>query len=135
MYQGASGVDVFFNEILIGRLEFVPAVPVIQVVHAELPKFVRILEPGFQPSFLFRLGNIQEQLDDDGAFFRKHGFKIQNVLVTSLPDGVREDFFHADGDDVLVMGTVEDGDLPLGGHFLVHAPQEVVVQFFNSWVF
>jgi len=57
------------------------------------------------------------------------------VLVTSLPDGVREDFFHADGDDVLVMGTVEDGDLPLGGHFLVHAPQEVVVQFFNSGFF
>lgn len=57
------------------------------------------------------------------------------MLVAAFPDWVREDFFHADGNDIFVMGTVEDGDLPFGGDFLVNAPQEIVVQFLSSGFF
>ena len=35
----------FFNEVLVGGLEFIPAVAVIKVIHAEFPKLVRILKP------------------------------------------------------------------------------------------
>ena len=57
------------------------------------------------------------------------------MLVAAFPDWVREDFFHADGNDIFVMGTVEDGDLPFGGDFFVNAPQEIVVQFLSSGFF
>ena len=57
------------------------------------------------------------------------------MLVAAFPDWVREDFFHADGNDIFVMGTVEDGDLPVGGDFFVNAPQEIVVQFLSSVFF
>ena len=50
----------FFNEILVGCLEFIPTIPVIQVIHAEFPKFIRVLKSGFQPFFLFFFGDVQE---------------------------------------------------------------------------
>ena len=54
---------------LVGLLVLVPLLALDQVVRIELPLLVRIVEALLQALALLVLGNVQEQLDDDGAGF------------------------------------------------------------------
>lgn len=119
----------FFQKVLIGGLEFVPHGAVGEVGRFEFPEFLGVLEAGFEAFLLFFLGDVEKDFDDGGSFADEHVFEVDDVFVASLPDGVVEEFFDAYGDDVFIMGAVEDDDFAVARYLRMDAPEEVVVEF------
>src|SRR6266542_4372759 len=101
-----------------------PATP-LQPIHQRLRD---VLFAGEQPLALLLLGDVQEELADDGAAVDQQPLEVVDLLVTLLPDLAGDELVDAHDQDVLVVGPVEDADHAVGGGAAVDAPEEVVVQ-------
>ena len=68
---------------------------------------IRRIEAGLQACTLLFFRNIEENLYDRRAFVRQHLLEVDDVLVATLPDLLREKLLHAHRDDILIMTPVE----------------------------
>ena len=123
------------DDLLVGGHELVPLATVGQVIGVEFPVLERVGEAVLQPALLFLLGDMQEDFHDGCAFVGEHALEFHHMLLAPPPDVVGKEFFHAHGDDVLVVAAVEDDELPAVGHLLMDAPQEVIGQFMGGGLF
>src|SRR6266536_765351 len=116
---GGLGGAATVQGLLVGDGVVLPAVAFLPVVGGELVGLLDVLFAGEQPLALLLLGDVQEELADDGAAVDQQPLEVVDLLVTLLPDLA--------GDE-LVVGSVEDADHAVGGGAAVDAPEEVVVQ-------
>src|SRR5262249_10890557 len=81
---GAGGRE----RLLEGAHVVVPVVPFRQIAGGELPALPRVVEPFEEALFLHLLGNVQKELDEDGAVARQVALEGVDVLVAALPEGL-----------------------------------------------
>ena len=119
----------FGNDILVRLHEVIPQRAISEVIGVELPMLVRIFQTRLEPAFLFLLRDVQKNLHDRRALFRKHAFEIDDVPRAALPNLVGKNLFHAHRDHIFVVTAVEDHQLPTPRHLRVDAPQEIMREF------
>lgn len=117
-----------------------------EVVVAELPVLVRVVDAGEQTLALLVLRQVQEELDDAGAVAVQVPLRIDDGTVAALPQrlalkgrvrqvlGCEDVGAHAHDQHLLVVGSVEDADTPALGQGTLGAPKEVVVKFLGAGV-
>jgi len=98
----------------------------LEVVGGELPAAVGIVQPGLQAPRLLRAVDVQEELDDRGAFVGEHPLERTDVLVAATPARLGHQPVDPHHQHVLVVRAVEDRDLAIGRHVRVHPPEIVV---------
>src|SRR6266540_3934399 len=125
---GGLGGAATVQGLLVGDGVVLPAVAFLPVVGGELVGLLDVLFAGEQPLALLLLGDVQEELADDGAAVDQQPLEVVDLLVTLLPDLAGDELVDAHDQDVLVVGPVEDADHAVGGGAAVDAPEEVVVQ-------
>ncbi len=123
---GRPGGRGLGDRLLVGGQVVVPAGPIVEIARTELPRLLRILEPLLQPLPLLVPGDVQEHLDDAGALVGEQALELPDVLRPVLPDLLRREPPHPHGDDVLVVGSVEDPDLSAGRAGRMDPPEVVV---------
>ena len=121
-------VDVgFADRHFIGVLVFVPQFALCDVAGIELPLLVRIIEALLQALALLFLRDVQEYLDDDGAGLGQHPLEVADLRVAPRALLLVDQFLHQRHDDIFVVAAIEDRNLALDRHLLMHAPQVIVL--------
>ena len=111
--------------VLVGRHVIVPVLALGDVTHVEFPALGGLVEPREQPPALLVLGDVQEELEHDGAVAGEVTLEGADVLEAFLPDVLadeglgdalaRQDLgMHAHHQHLLVVGAVEDADVAAG---------------------
>src|SRR3954466_16116268 len=65
----------------------------------------------------------------------EHLFEFVDLSKPLFRNPVRYQSMHAGNQHVFIVRAVEDTDLSLGWSLLMHAPQEIMSQFFRRWSF
>ena len=115
------------DRILVRLGEVAPLVALLPVLDVDLPGRYRILFPLEETLLLLVLRDVEEVLEDDAAVLCEQRFEGVDRVVARLPDRLLHQLVHPDDQDVLVMGPVEDGELPLPRRYPVDAPEEVML--------
>ena len=76
---------------------------------------------------LLRLGDVEEELEDDDVVLGEMLLEGIDLVVTLPPDRARHEIVHAHHDHVLVMGAVEDPELAVVRNGMMDPPQVVVI--------
>ena len=139
---GAGGGEGFF----VGFLVVGPLGAGGDVGGGEFPVFGGVVEAFEEAFFLFVLGEVEEEFEDEGAVADEVSFEGVDVVVAGVPEAVAafsrgealgvEDFGVDFGDeDFFVVGAVEDADAAAFGEVAGAAPEEVVVELFGGGLF
>src|SRR5712692_6997374 len=107
-------------------LVVVPVSTFVDVVHAELPLLVVILESVDQTFPLLLIGDMKADLDELDALVRDLPLEAVDELVTTLDDIERGEIVDPHDQHVLVMRAVEDADVSREGQAAPDAPEEAV---------
>src|SRR6266498_3423632 len=83
---GGLGGAATVQGLLVGDGVVLPAVAFLPVVGGELVGLLDVLFAGEQPLALLLLGDVQEELADDGAAVDQQPLEVVDLLVTLLPD-------------------------------------------------
>ena len=125
-YQGAHSDDVAVTTSSRRPEVGVELLADLEVVQAELPPLLGIVHALLKALPLLLLRDVQEHLHHRRALVREHSLPFADVRRATLPDLLRGELQHANGDDVLVVRPVEDADLSARRERGVHPPQVVV---------
>src|SRR5260221_869057 len=128
---GAAAAD----GILVGRSIVVAITALLPVRGGELPGFVDVLLAGEQAPPLLLAGDMEEELDDEGAALREQLLEMIDVRVALFPDVARHELMHACDQHVLVVRAIEDPYNAERGRPNVDAPEKVVALLFGGWHF
>ena len=109
-----------------------PEVPLRPVLGVELPGLLRLLLPLQQAHLLLLGGDVQKELEHDGAVADQQPLEVVDLLEARPPDARWRQLVHPHHQHVLVVGAVEDGDPPPGRGVGVDAPEKVVVQLLGA---
>src|SRR5216684_9178474 len=107
-------------------LVVVPVSTFVDVVNAELPLLVGILESVDQTFPLLLIGDMKANLDELDALVRDLPLEAVDELVTTLDDIERGEIVDPHDQHVLVMRAVEDADVSREGQAAPDAPEEAV---------
>ena len=118
LQQGAVGILVLW-----------PLFAHLDIAHAELPVFQRVVDAFLQALALLVEADVQQELDDDGAGFHQHALEIVDVGITLAGLLGRDPLVDGGHQHVFVMAAIEDHPFPGAGHGLVDAPEEIVGTF------
>jgi hypothetical protein len=110
------------------------------VAGGEFPVLFRVVDAFEESTFLFLLGDVQEEFADDDAVAGEIGLGVANIFEAFFPDVfgqefvrdflVREEFgVDAHDKDVFVVAAVEDADVAAIGKNLEAAPELIVIEF------
>src|SRR5258705_128855 len=103
----------------IRRLIGIPFLSRLEVAAFELPVLGRVVEPLLQTRALLLLGDVQHELENDGAGFRQHALEVVDVRIALLGlrlGDVAVDHRHQ---HVFIVAAVEDHDLAVARHALM----------------
>ena len=125
-YHGACSRRGLRDHLVVGGDVVVEPRAHVEIVLAELPPLLGVVEPLLQPLALLVLRDVEEHLDDRRALVDEHPLPGDDVPGAALPHLLRRKLEHPHGDDVLVVGAVEDADLAAGREHGVDAPEVVV---------
>ena len=135
---------VALRQLLVRFHVVLPGFPLLDVVDAEFPVLLRLIDAAEEALALFFLGKMQEELDDPGAIAVKVVLQVHDGTIPVAPDGLlAEQFFweslgiqnflvHANDQHLLVVRAIEDADAAPFGQLPRRVPQEVVVQFLGD---
>jgi hypothetical protein len=142
---GGGGAD----GILVGVHVIAPMGALFDVALFEFPVFAGGVDPGEEASFLFLVGDVEEEFGDVDAIAMGVGLVVGDILET-----VREEALEVGGgfvgealdfgddfgvdfadEDFLVVAAVEDAEAAAGGAGDDVAPEEVVVEFGGGGAF
>ena len=116
------GVDVGLLEHIVHRVHVeVPGLAVAPVVGGQLVALERVRAPLLEAAQLLLPGDVQPELDDDGAPVVVEALELADLAVGPLPVGARCQALDALDEHAAVPGAVEDGDAPAPGHARVEA--------------
>ena len=87
-----------------------------------------IVQPLLEPASLLVPADVQEELHDDDAVLGQQLLEPVDLVVAARPHVLGHQLAHARDQHVLVVRSVEDGDVSSRRHGAVHAPQEIVVR-------
>ena len=124
--QGAHSVEQRFEHRLVGGLEVVPELAVVEVGGIELPALVRLVEARLQALALLVLRDVQHEFEDRRAVLDEHLLEGVDLAVARLDLLGRRELAHLDDEHLLVVRAVEDADRAAARRGLVHAPEEIV---------
>ena len=114
------------DRLLVGRHVVVVTLAHLEVGGAELPPFLRVLEPLPEARALLLARDVEEDLHDRRALLDQHALPLADLPRPLLHDFLGREPEDVDRDDVLVVRAVEDADLPPLRRHGVHAPEVVV---------
>ena len=126
--HGAASVLRALDGLLVGGLELRPALAVLDVGLGELPALVGAVEAAQLAVELVVAADVQEDLDDRAAVVGELALEGVDLLEAGAPHVLGNELAGADGDDVLVVGAVEDADVAQLRELLADPPQEVMVE-------
>src|SRR5690606_20340150 len=112
----------FSYRLCIQALVVIPVFTLLQIVGIEFPMLVGIGNAFFQPLLLFSAGDMQKELEDGRPGFAQHAFKVAYMRVAALTFPVVYPAMYARDQHIFIMTAVEDGELALRRHLLMHAP-------------
>ncbi len=75
------------------------------------------------------MGDVEEELEDDDVVVGEHGLELVDVVESAADFFRGDELVDAGGEDVLVVGAVEDLDHAAWWDLGVDAPEEVVAGF------
>ena len=114
---------------------------------AEFPVLFRFVDTRQKALSLFLVREVEEELDDAGSIDVKMFLQIHDRTIPVVPDllvvmrRVRDRFaaenfgMHANDQHFLVIGSVENADLPAFRQIAGGAPEKVVFQFGGAGMF
>src|SRR6266545_568590 len=111
---GGLGGAATVQGLLVGDGVVLPAVAFLPVVGGELVGLLDVLFAGEQPLALLLLGDVQEELADDGAAVDQQPLEVVDLQVTLLPDLAGDELVDAPEEVVVqldLIGSFERGDL------------------------
>src|SRR5205807_6857177 len=123
-----------------------PVLPFLDVVEAELPVLVGLVDAREETPALFLLRKMEEKLEDARAVAAQMVLQPGDGTIAFLPDRVRVEEIvgqlfgaqdlrmHAHDQHLLVIRTVEDPDAPALRKEAGGAPEEVVLQLLGARV-
>ena len=79
---------------------------------------------------MLSFADVKVELENDGAGIRQQLLERVNVIVAPAPDLLRHEFMHAHHQHILIMRAVKDFDISRRRRLRMHAPEEIVRQFF-----
>ena len=136
-FLGRGLVDRRFEGLLI----VVPVLALLIVGCREFPVLLRLLDPGQEAARLLLLGHVQEELDGADAVVPQIALIVFDVLIAVvqqilLAEPVRmclglPQLLHLVDEQLFIVRAVENPDLALHGHRILHAPQIVVCHLFR----
>lgn len=129
---GGVGGGGFGEDVFVGGLVVVPEGALFPVADAEFPGFFDFLFAFEEALFLLVFGDVEEELEDEGAAGGKETFESVDVVVAGFPDGFGDEGVDADDEDVFVVGAVEEGGGSFCGSVRVDAPEKIVAELFGG---
>jgi hypothetical protein len=90
---------------------------------------------------------MEEELDDTGAITMEMLLQVHDGTIPFLPNGFlvsqlfRKAFvpeklrMHPNDENLLIVGTIEDGDPSAFGKPVRRAPEKIMFQFLGAWLF
>jgi hypothetical protein len=119
----------------------------VNVSKAEFPVLVRLINALEEPLSLLLFRQVKEEFDDLGAVTVEMLFQVHDGTISLPPDGfLVAQFFrkpltaqnfrmHPNDEHFLVIGTIEDADLPAFGKPPCCAPEKIMFQLVGARLF
>lgn len=120
------GLGGFGKDLFVRLYIFIPFTASDEVGAIELPVFFGCIKALLEALLLGVLIDMEEHLNDDGAFVVEQLFEVVDMTVAFLPDGLGAQFIDADCKNILVVAAIENNDFAITGGLLVYAPEVVV---------
>ena len=117
------------DEIVVGLFVLGPEKTLLEVGEGELPVFARVVDARLEAVLLFFLRDVKKKLQDDDVVVVEHGLEFVDVFEAAPDFFWGDDLVDAGGEDVFVVGAVEDLDHAAWRDLGVDAPEEVVAGF------
>ena len=95
----------------------------------ELPVFLFVVDAGLEAAGLLVAGDVKVELEDEDVVVGEHALELVDVVEAAAHDLVGNDLVDAWGEDIFVVGAVEDADHAAGWDLGMDAPEEVVAGF------
>jgi len=126
----AAGVG---EDVFVGLGVLVPELTLFEVGGGELPVLVRVVDAGLEAAGLLVVGDVEEELEDDDVVVGDGLLPLVDVLHALVGGFGADEAVDAGGEDVFVVGAVEDFDHAAGWGLDLAAPEEVVAGFDGGW--
>ena len=91
--------------------------------------FLLVVDAGLKAAGLLVAGDVEIELEDEDVVVGEEALELVDVFEAAVGDVVGDEFVDARGEDVFVVGAVEDADHAAGRDLGVDAPEEVVAGF------
>ncbi len=121
MLGAAPGEGVF-----VSRRAVVPVGSLLVIGLADFPLLGGVVEPILEAFQLLLFGDVQVKLEDFGVVLDKSALESVDAIVTAGLYFLRDQMMNASDQDILVMGTVEDGRNTPGRRSTMNSPQEIM---------
>jgi len=91
--------------------------------------FLFVIDAGLEAPSLLIAGDVQVELEDEDVVVEEHVLEPVDVVQMAACDLGGDELVNTRGEDVLVVGAVEDVDHAARGNLGVGSPEEVVARF------
>jgi hypothetical protein len=88
-----------------------------------------VIEAGLEAPSLLVFGDVEIELEDEDVVVGEVAFELVDVVEATVRDFAGDELVDARGENVFVVGTVEDADHAARRDLGVDAPEEVVAGF------
>ncbi len=141
--MGAGRVQAILEGVSVA----LPIFPLVNVCEAEFPVLIRLINAFEKALSLFVLRQMEEELDDTGAISMEMLLQVHDGTISFLPNRflvaqlIRKAFvaenlrMHPHDENLLIVGTIEDGDPPAFGKPVGRAPEKIMFQFLGAGLF
>jgi hypothetical protein len=114
------------EEVVVGVHVAGPELALVDVGVGELPVFFLVVDAGLEAAGLLVPRDMEVELKDEDVVVGEKAFEFVDVFETPVRDIARDELVDARGEDVFVVGAVEDSDHAARRDLGVDAPEEVV---------
>jgi hypothetical protein len=117
------------EDVVVGVDVVRPELTFLDVGVGELPLFVLVVDAGLEAAGLLFVRDVEIELEDEDVVVGEEAFELVDVVEATLRDFAGDELVNARGQNIFVVGSVEDADHTARGHLCVNAPEEVVAGF------
>jgi hypothetical protein len=114
------------EDVVVGVHVAGPELAFVDVGVGQLPVFFLIVDAGLEAAGLLVPGDVEVELEDEDVVVGEETFEFVDVFEAAVRDVAGDELVDAGGEDVFVVGSVEDADDAARRDLGVYAPEEVV---------
>ena len=117
------------EDVVVGIHVVGPELALVDVGFGELPVLVWVVDAGLEAAGLLLVRDVEVELEDEDVVVGEEALELVDVVEATVGLVAGDELVDARGEDVLVVGAVEDADHAAGRDLGVDAPEEVVAGF------